>query len=56
MTRTALKDHIRLYLMIRVDGLQVIHVRTGFNQSNDAHIQKYITHLPTPPHKLEDNT
>ena len=45
MTIAALKDHIRLNLVIRVDGLQVIHVRTGFNQSNDAHIEKNVTHL-----------
>lgn len=42
--------------MVRVDCLQVIDVRTGFHQSNDAHIQKYITHLPIPLRKLEDNT
>ena len=58
-----MKDHIRLDFVIRVDCLQVIHGWTGFYQSNDAHIQKYITHnefmslsLPTPLRKLEDNT
>ena len=44
MTSAALKDHIRLNFVIRVDSLQVIHVRTGFNQSNDAHIQENVTH------------
>ena len=44
MTSAVLKDHIRLYLMVRVDGLQVIDVRTGFNQSNDAHIKEKVTH------------
>ena len=45
MTSAALKDHIRLNFVIRVDSLQVIHVRSGFNQSNDAHIQENVTHL-----------
>ena len=44
MTSTALKDHIRLNFVIRVDSLQVIHVRTGLNQSNDAHIKEKVTH------------
>ena len=44
MTSTALKDHIRLNFVIRVDGLQVKHVRTSFNQSNDAHIKEKVTH------------
>ena len=44
MTRAALKDHIRLNFVIRVDGLHVIHGWTGFNQSNDAHIKENVTH------------